>query len=145
MGTIFSSTDIRGRLGEEGTTEYIWNAGKAFAEWLPEVGDVVVVKSQVADAGTTHAFIEGLLLQGRTVVDAGEGNQSDAVNAVRDARAAGGVLIDGDTAQNLVVVTLLDANASIVTAETGLNDINQLVDSGNFLPAAEKGEIKAAK
>lgn len=141
MGTIFSSTDVRGRIGESDTTEYIWNAGKAFAEWLPEGGNVVVIKSPMADASVARAFVEGLLLQGRAVVDAGDGDQSALIAAIDEAKAVGGALVDCDTAQNLVVITLLDGNASTVTAESGLNDINQLVESGNFLPAAEKGVL----
>lgn len=141
MGTIFSSTDIRGHIGEPDTTEYIWNAGKAFAEWLPEGGDVVVLKTQTVDAGTAHAFVEGLLLQGRAVTDAGMGDQTAVVNAIGETKAVGGALMDCDTAQNLVVITLFDANTALITAETGLTEINQLIESGNFLPAAEKGTL----
>ena len=48
MGTIFSATDIRGYVGESITTEYVWNVGKAFSEWLPQDGPVVIVEAETA-------------------------------------------------------------------------------------------------
>ncbi len=141
MGTIFSSTDIRGRIGESGTTEYIWNAGKAFAEWLPEERDVVVVKTEDADEASARAFVEGLLLQGRTVIDAGTGDQAALVAAIREAKAAGGALVDRDAAQSLTIVTLYDLMAAPIMAESGLTEVNQLIEAGNFLPAVEKGKL----
>jgi phosphomannomutase len=42
MGNTFSAYDIRGRIEESLTVEYTWTVGKAFADWLPEQGSVVV-------------------------------------------------------------------------------------------------------
>ena len=143
MGTIFSTNDIRGRIDESLTVEYAWTIGKAFAEWLPEDGVVVAVKSADANGPIAHALTEGVLLQGRDIVDAGRGDQLTIVNAIRDNQAAGGYMVSHDGLENMGIITLFDHQGVAVTAERGLMDVEELIEAGNFLPAAEKGEIKA--
>ncbi len=142
MATIFSSTDIRGNVGESLTTEYVWNVGKAFAEWLSEKGDVVIAQSESADKGTVHALIEGILLQGRSVINAGVGDQNTIISTIVDKKAAGGALVEYEQVQNLAVITFFDGRGVAVMDSTGLNEINQLTDAANFLPAPEKGDVK---
>jgi phosphoglucosamine mutase len=141
MGTIFSTDDIRGRAGESLTTEYAWNVGKGLAEWLPEEGSVIVVRSPLADDMTAHALTEGLLLQGRNVRDAGEGDLQTIVGAIGDNQAAGGALISHNELENLEIITLFDSRGVVVTSDTGLAEIGQMVESPNFVPAAEKGSV----
>ena len=140
MGTIFSAYDIRGRLGETLTTEYAWTVGRAFAEWLPTEGTIVLATSVGADAKTAHAVVEGILLQGRGVIGAGEGDEQAVKGTIIDTHAAGGVLIAHDDTQNIEIITLFDANGVTVTLEQGLDTIEELITAGNFVPAAEKGE-----
>lgn len=133
--------DIRGRADDSLTTEYAWNVGKAFAEWLPEEGVVVMARSVNANETTAHAVVEGVLLQGRNVVDAGQADQLTVVSAIGDQKAAGGIVVSHDDLQGLEVIELFNAQGVSITAETGLTEIGQLVEAGNFVPAAEKGEI----
>lgn len=143
MGITFSTNDIRGRADDTLTTEHAWSVGKALAEWLPEQGSVVVAKSETANTGIVRGLVEGLLLQGRNVVDAGVGDWQVAVNALSTADTVGGAHVTHDDIQNLEIITLLDASGVVIDAEKGLMEISALVvDSDNFLPAARKGEIK---
>ncbi|USN96534.1 MAG: hypothetical protein H6797_05735 [Candidatus Nomurabacteria bacterium] len=141
MGTIFSDADIRVHLGDSMATEYVWNVGKAFAEWLPEDGSVAVVTSQIADKTAVTAFVEGLLLQGRTVIDAGVGGQQAVYTSLSENKSAGAALLDYSAAQNLAVISLFDSHGAAISMQTGLNEIGELVNAGNFLPAAEKGTL----
>lgn len=142
MGTIFSAYDIRGRAGQSLTIEYAWTVGKAFAEWLADSGDIVVVKGAGADESLAHALIEGLLLQGRNVIDAGEGTQQTAGDTIRTSEAVGGVVVIHDALQDIEIISLFDSTAVMVTEDRGLAEIEQLIDAGNFLPASEKGQVK---
>ncbi|MDB5183343.1 MAG: phosphomannomutase, phosphomannomutase [Candidatus Saccharibacteria bacterium] len=144
MGNIFSSTDIRGYVGQSLTTEYVWNVGKAFAEWLPEKGAIVVVQAELADEGTAHALTEGILLQGRNVITQSHGDQPKVIAAIMENKAAGGALIEYEKVQNLAVITLFDERGVAIMDSTGLSNISELVDAGNFLPAPAKGELHAA-
>ena len=97
--------------------------------------------SQSVNSGIVHGLTEGILLQGRDVVSCGTGDTQAVVNAISEHGAVGGALVGHDDVQNLETIALFDAHGTAVSAETGLADINQLVDSGNFLPAAEKGTL----
>lgn len=140
MTTFFSTNDFRGRADESLNTETAWNIGKAFAEWLPDDGNVVVVAEAVINQTTYHALVEGILLQGRNVV-AGNGDQTVIVNAVADGKAVGGVLVSHDELQGIEIVTLYDSQGVVITSERGLGEISAMVEAGNFVPMPEKGTI----
>lgn len=144
MGTVFSAYDIRGRLGDNISIESIWTVGKAFAEWLTEDGLVVVATTDGANESVANAFSEGLLLQGRNVLGVSVADEQAVNTAMTDHQAAGGVLISHDGIQNIEVIALYDARGALIGADSGLSEIDELVQSGNFLPAAKKGERVAS-
>src|SRR5574337_794492 len=104
MGTIYSDTDLRGRLNETSSTEYFWNAGKAFSDWLEEDGAVAIVYSPDINLVLFHAFAEGILLQGRSVVVVGEGDENELITVLRSSPTIGGVYMSSDTDLNLFCV-----------------------------------------
>jgi len=140
MATIFSSTDIRGTLGDGLTIEYIWDIGKAFADWLQQDGPIAIMRANSVDESTVHALTEGVLLQGRSVIDAGTGDPQQLIATIMDKQAVGGALVEYQSTQNLVVITLFDERGIGILDSSGLQEIIQLVDAGNFMPAAQKGE-----
>ena len=141
MSTVFSTQDIRGKFGDTLTSEYVWNVGKAFAEWVPEEGMIVVARSETASQAAVHALIEGLLLQGRNVIDAGVGDWQLVVNTMSDRTAVGGVMVSHDDLQGDEVIALFAAQGVAVTTDNGLAEIGQLVEAPNFDPAAQKGTV----
>lgn len=134
-------SDIRGNAADSLTTEYVWNIGKAVAEWLPEQGDIVVVKGDGAHEATVHAFVEGALLQGRNIVDAGEGDQQMLIEQISNRQAAGGALISHEALQGVEIIAFTDARGMPITADNGLSELGQFAEAGNFEPAAAKGQI----
>ncbi len=142
MGNVFSAYDIRGRAGESLTTDYVWNIGKAVADWLQDDGSLVVMRSDGAHEPTVHAFIEGVLLQGSDVVDAGQGDKDALAGAIHDTQALGGVLFEHDALQSIEVITFFDSQGTVITADSGLTSIAELAEAGNFVPAAQKGDLK---
>ncbi len=138
---MFSGFDIRGRFGETLTVEYSWNVGKALADWLPDEGRVVVVSSASAKPEIVKAVTEGLRLQGRNVIDGGQGDKQTLIQISAGSQTAGAVLIDHDDLEHLETIELYQENATPITSDTGLSQIASLVDSGNFVPAAVKGEL----
>lgn len=141
MSTVFSTQDIRGKFNDSLTTEYAWNVGKAFAEWLTEEGMIVIVRSETSNQSVVHAVIEGLLLQGRNVIDAGIGDWQLVVNTMSDKTAVGGVMISHDTLQGDEVIALFAAQGVAITTDNGLAEIGQLVEAANFDPATQKGTL----
>jgi phosphomannomutase len=138
MGTIYSAYDIRGRLDETFTVEFVWTIGKAFAEWLGEPGVVAIVRSANGDQSVVHALTEGLSLQGRDILDGGEGDES-ALRSVMGNQKAAGILVSHDDIQATEIITLFDNSGTQLT-EAALNEVKELAESGNFLPAPQKGK-----
>lgn len=143
MGTVFSDTDLRGYLGEADSTEYFWNAGKAFSDWLEEDGSVVIVHSSAIDPVLFHAFTEGILLQGRSVIVAGEGGENELVAILQSSPTIGGVTLSSDTGSKLFCATLYSREGFKITSEGGLGEVRTLIESANFTPAATKGVISS--
>lgn len=141
MSSMFSGFDIRGRFGETLTIEYVWNVGKALADWLPEDGSIVVLSSPNANPQVVKAIIEGLRLQGRPVVDGGQGDRAALVHIAGDTQAAGGVLVGHDDLENLETIELYQETIAPITSDSGLSEIAALIEAGNFVPAATKGEL----
>lgn len=144
MSIIFSGFDIRGRIDDSLTPEYAWGVGKAFADWLPEDGSVVVVSDPAASQPIVHAVIEGLRLQGRNVLDGGQGDLESLVQINAAAKTAGGILVARDDLQNMETIRLFQENAVAINSDNGLIEIADLVEAGNFVPAAVKGELTSA-
>lgn len=141
MGTIFSASDIRGRADDSLTTEYVWNIGKAFADWLPNQGDIVIIRGEGANEQTIHALSEGILLQGRNIVDAGQGDITGLTGVIGDKQAAGGVCVQHDALQDIEVIAFVDASGTTILADTGLDELKLSADAGNFEPAPARGSV----
>lgn len=144
MSTIFSNYDIRGRLEDSMSKEYVWNVGKALAEWLPQDGTIAVVSVDGASDVVIKSLIEGMRLQGRHVIDGGVGDQQTLSQVNIGSKTAGGVLISHDTLQNVEVIAVYQENDTLITIDNGLQQITELAESGNFVPAAVKGELTSA-
>lgn len=141
MSIIFSGFDIRGRLDDSLTPEYAWNVGKAFADWLPEDGSIFVMRENDATEAIAKALVEGARLQGRDVVLGGEGDAVAVTDTLAGNAAVGGILVGRDSLQAVETIQLFQADGTPVTSENGLLGISALVDAGNFVPAAVKGDL----
>lgn len=139
--SMFSGFDIRGRLGDTLTKEYVWNVGKALADWLPTDGRVVVMAGENANPDVIEALIEGVRLQGRPVINAGQGSRAVLVHLSGTTEAAGGVLITHDDLENLEILELYQGNMTPITNDNGLSEIAALIEAGNFVPSASKGDV----
>lgn len=121
--------------------ETAWNIGKALADWLATYGTIVVMRGNPADEILVTALVEGLRLQGRDVLDGGTGSKESVMQRIESDGLSGGVLIARDEEQDVAVIKLYDGKAQLISAENGLQDISELVGGGNFVPAAQKGEL----
>lgn len=137
---LLSAYDIRGTEANGLTVECSWNIGKALADWLPTSGSVVVMalpsKQQMA-----QAIIEGLRLQGRNVIDGGSGDREAAKSYIKNTGLSGAVVIGFDELEQVTTIELYQHEATLIDSQTGLKDIRDSVEAGNFVPAVIKGEL----
>lgn len=116
----------------EMTVEVAWNMGKALADWLPTLGSVVIVSAD--ENGMTNAVVEGLRLQGRTVIVQIPGDVGAASARIVADKLSGGVVVGPNG------VVFLDSNGSQIQGDA-LADVQILIAAGNFIPADTKGEL----
>jgi len=137
---LISAYDIRGTEETGLTIECAWNVGKALADWLPTVGKVVVVYLP-SQQELARGAIEGLRLQGRDVVDGGIGDKEKAKTYVTTAGLSGAVVVGHDELEQVNTIELYQDGAKLIDIDGGLRQIRELVQAGNFVPAAVKGEL----
>lgn len=137
---LISAYDIRGTEESGLDVECAWNVGKALADWLPMAGSVVVVYLP-AQQDLARGIIEGLRLQGRNVIDGGKGDKEKAMAYIATAGLAGAAVIGRDDLEKVSTIELYQDTAKLIDAEGGLKEIRELVQAGNFVPAATKGEL----
>ena len=137
---LISACDIRGTEETGLTVECAWNVGKALADWLPTAGNVAVVYAP-AQKHIADGVVEGLRLQGRGVVDGGAGDMEAARTLVTNGGLSGAAVIGFDDDTKMTVIELYREDGKRIESESGLEEIRQLVEAGNFVPAAVKGEL----
>jgi len=137
---LISAYDIRGTEETGLTVECAWNVGKALADWLPTMGNVVVVyqpnQKHIADA-----VVEGLRLQGRSVVDGGAGDREAAKTYISTSGLSGAAVVGYDDLEKVNTIELYREDAKLIDLDNGLKRIRDVVQAGNFVPAATKGEL----
>ena len=140
---LTSGYDIRGSEATGLNVEYVWNVGKALADWLPTAGSVVVTAAP-SQKRLADALTEGLRLQGRNVVDGGPSGRDGAISYIKTMGLSGGASVAFDELEQVSVIELYREDGRLIDSQTGLGEIDELVRAGNFVPAAVKGELTAA-
>jgi phosphomannomutase len=137
---LIGAYDIRGTEATGLTVEVAWNVGKALADWLPTTGSVVVAYTPSQQA-IARAVVEGLRLQGRNVVDGVSGDREAVKTYISTAGLSGGAVVGYDEMEKVITIELYREDAKLIDGESGLQEIRELVQAGNFVPAASKGEL----
>jgi phosphomannomutase len=91
---IFKAYDIRGKVGDELSEEFVHKIGSVFADWLPTEGIIAVGHDMRPDSRSlAESFIQGLREQGRDVWDIGLVTSDMIYFAVGKWDLAGGAVI----------------------------------------------------
>ncbi len=137
----FTDNDIRAKLIAGGSLDFAWNVGRALSDWLPGEGMVAIMRAENASETLVAALIEGLRLQGRTVCDAVRGQIDQLREVIADQQYAGGVLVGYDETTQQVTIELLEEQGKLIDSQSGLSDIEMMIESGNLVPSVTKGEL----
>lgn len=138
---IFKAYDIRGRVGTELTPEVCKNIGRAFADWLPADGPIVIGHDMRPDSrALADAIIAGVTEQGRDVWDIGQVT-SDMVYFAPgkfDNLAGGAVVTASHNPGEYNGIKFCREKALPVGIESGLADIRDRTIAGRFSEPAKK-------
>jgi len=139
----FKAYDIRGRVPDELNEDIAYRLGRAVARMLG-AGPVVVGFDIRRDSPAFAAAIaRGLNDEGRDVVDIGLCGTEEVYFQTFHRKVAGGIMV---TASHNPIdyngMKLVREGARPISGDTGLRDIERMVEEGNFgEPVASRGSI----
>lgn len=134
LDSIFLAYDVRGRVGIDLTNQVSRNIGKALADWLPSTGSVAVGYDMRPDSkDLADNLINGLIEQGRNVVNIGQVTSDMIYFAVGNLKLAGGAMITAShNPGEYNGIKLCREEAKPIGQETGLFEIRDLIKTANF-------------
>ncbi len=139
----FKAYDIRGRLPDELNADVAYRIGRAFAQMMGQ-GAVVVGYDIRKDSPQLAAEVSrGLNDGGCDVVDIGLCGTEEVYFQTADRKVAGGIMV---TASHNPIdyngMKLVREGARPISADTGLRDIEKMVEANDFgAPASQPGTI----
>lgn len=138
--SIFKAYDIRGKVPAELTHEVAKAVGKALADFLPE-GKVAVGRDMRPDSEQlAMAISDGLMDQGRDVVDLGQITSDMIYFAVGSNDFAGGAMVTAShNPGEYNGIKLTGKGVVPIGEETGLMDIKKAIINDNYKTSSGAG------
>lgn len=139
---IFGAYDIRGKVPRELTAELATKIGRALADYIPP-GEVAVGRDMRPDSGElAQRVIDGLIKQGRKVIDLGQITSDMMYFAVGNYGYAGGAMITASHNPGEYNGLKLTSKGVVpITADAGLTQIKQAIIDDNYKPVQTEGSV----
>ncbi|MBS3176027.1 phosphomannomutase/phosphoglucomutase [Candidatus Woesearchaeota archaeon] len=137
---IFKAYDVRGIFGEDLTEEIAYKIGRAFVTFLK--CKEVVIGNDMRDSGKilVPALIKGITDQGADVIKIGLSSTPMFYYACHD-KQAGIMVTASHNPAKYNGFKLCRENATPISGDTGIKEIEQLVLKNNFKVPNKKGNI----
>ncbi|MCX7205362.1 MAG: phosphomannomutase CpsG [Proteobacteria bacterium] len=138
--TCFKAYDIRGQLGTELNTDIAYRIGRAYGQLLKPKrvalgGDVRLTSEELK-----QALANGLMDAGSDVVDLGMTGTEEVYFAAFHLDVDGGIEVTAShNPMDYNGMKLVKRGAVPISGDTGLRDIQQLAESADFAPIAQRG------
>jgi phosphomannomutase/phosphoglucomutase len=134
----FKAYDIRGRVPDELNEDIAYRLGRAFARTVGPGQVVVGYDIRLDSPALAAAITRGLNDEGRDVIDIGLGGTEEVYFHAFHRCAAGGIMV---TASHNPIdyngMKLVREGARPISGDSGLRDIERMVEAGNFGPAVK--------
>jgi phosphomannomutase/phosphoglucomutase len=138
----FKAYDIRGRVPDELNVELATRIGRAFAKTVGKGSVVVGYDVRKDSPALAGALSEGLTRAGCDVIDIGLCGTEEVYFQTFHRAAIGGVMV---TASHNPIdyngMKLVREGARPISGDTGLRDMERLVEENNFVDAERRGHI----
>ena len=139
----FKAYDIRGRLGTEINEDIAYRIGRAFAQFLNAKRVVIGGDIRLSTESLKSALARGLIDSGTDVFDMGMTGTEEIYFSSFHLDVDGGIEV---TASHNPIdfngMKLVGRGARPISGDTGLNEIQRLVEENNFLPPKNRGSLK---
>ncbi len=136
--TCFKAYDARGRVPDEMDEDIAWRIGRAYAAFLNARRVVVGADMRHSSAALMQALARGLTEAGADVLDIGLcGTEEVYFATFNDADADGGIMITAShNPPDYNGMKFVREGSRPISADTGLKQIREMAESGEFAPAA---------
>lgn len=139
---IFKAYDVRGKVKTELNAALVKDIGRAFADWLPTDGPIAVGRDMRPDSEKLAlALIDGVLMQGRDVIDLGLVTSDMSYFAVGKYNLAGAAMITAShnsAADN--GIKLYRDKVTAVGLDSGLDKIRDRALGKSFKSSLRTGQ-----
>lgn len=149
--SAFKAYDIRGIVDEDFSSDDAYAIGRAFATYLARKAhkkctDLRIVICKDNRASSHHLYMkvtEGLLVQGVTILDVDVGPTPLFYFATADSGADGGIMITAShNPPKYNGFKFVSAQAAPIGLDSGLKDIQALMEKSDFEPMEARGTIQ---
>ena len=138
--TIFKAYDIRGTYPDQIDEAIAWRIGAAFAQFLGAKSLVVGRDMRAMAPSIQDAVIDGILGQGCDVLDVGLCSTPMGYYAIGKLPCDGGLCVTAShNSKEYIGFKLCREEARPLSRDTGIADIERLVQGDDLAPAASPG------
>ena len=138
----FKAYDIRGRLPDELNEAMAERIGRAYAEVVGQGTFVVGYDIREASPALAKALTHGLTHAGCDVIDIGLCGTEEVYFQTFHRGVAGGIMVTAShNPMDYNGMKLVREGARPISGDTGLRDIERLVETGEFIDSATTGSV----
>lgn len=138
----FKAYDIRGRLGNQLNEDISYKIGRAYGQLLQPRSVVVGCDMRLSSPSLKQALSQGLMDAGVDVIDIGMTGTEEVYFAAFHLDVDGGIEVTAShNPMDYNGMKLVKKNAQPISGDSGLNDIEALVRSGDFIKTTKKGTL----
>lgn len=141
--SCFKAYDIRGRVPDQLNEDIAYRIGRAFVEFLAPKTVVVGYDIRLTSAALCEALTRGLTDAGAAVMNIGQCGTEEVYFATSHLQADGGIVVTAShNPKDYNGMKLVRDNSKPISGDTGLNDIREIAESGEFTEPSARGSVE---
>lgn len=141
--SCFKAYDIRGRVPDQLNEDIAYRIGRAFVEFLNPKTVVVGYDIRLTSATLCDALTRGLTDGGADVLNIGQCGTEEVYFATSHLQADGGIVVTAShNPKDYNGMKLVRDNSKPISGDTGLNDIREIAERGEFSVPGTRGSVE---
>ena len=141
--SCFKAYDIRGRVPDQLNEDIAYRIGRAFVEFLAPKTVVVGYDIRLTSATLCEALTRGLTDAGAAVMNIGQCGTEEVYFATSHLQADGGIVVTAShNPKDYNGMKLVRDNSKPISGDTGLNDIREIAERGEFTEPPARGSVE---
>ncbi len=140
--TCFKAYDVRGRVPEQLNQDVAYRIGRATVEYLNAKSLVVGHDIRLTSHELTQALIQGIVDAGADVIHIGQCGTEEVYFGTFHLLSDGGIMVTAShNPMDYNGMKLVASQSKPISGDSGLNDIKQLAEQGDFKASKQQGKV----